>query len=231
MDLTPLLALLAFLPATTCILVAGYLASRLAPSWSLTTDLITALAVVLVIRALRMRWLTLQLYYYVKQLTKAEPFEAYKAQRRRYAITRRQRRAKRIAGSGVGGAADTGTHLPSHERIAAPGSWVRLLAPWWLIWPLRRHIGGAAIRWSPFCDRPDEAFRTRLKEEVAHFLGCDPNSLTHLRSLPLRFKVLAVRPGWADMTAVFVRRGVTAAPDRLPFGDLNASLPEPFDEH
>jgi len=225
-DLTPLIAAL---PTTACILVAGLLASRIAPSWSLATDLIMALAVVAAIRALRMRWLTLQLYYYVKQLTKAEPFEAYKAQRRRYAITRRQRRAKRIAGSG--GAPDTGTHLPSHERIAAPGSWVRLLAPWWLIWPLRRHIGGAAIRWSPFCDLPDEAFRTRLKEEVAHFLGCDPAGLTRLRSLPLRLKILAVRPGWADMTAVFVRRGVTEIPDRLPFQDAGGTLPEPFDEH
>ena len=130
-------------------------------------------AVVGFCRYWRVRTLTTQAFIHVKELTKAEQYEAYRAMRRRYFTTVRQTRRQRPLGRIVD---EGGMHPPTLIRVANPRHYVKLhFGP--LAWPRLQDIRSVTVHWTPLVQSPSQDFFNQLNEAVAHFLCVSPRAL------------------------------------------------------
>jgi len=130
-------------------------------------------AVFAIARYWRLRQFTTLAYLHVKDLTKAEQFEAYRAMRRRYFTAVRETRRKRPLGRIVD---EGGMHPPTLVRVANPRDYVKLhVGP--LPWPRLQDIRSVTVRWTPLVKFPSEDFFGELTEAVAHFLCVSPRAL------------------------------------------------------
>ncbi len=124
-------------------------------------------------RYLRMRHLTTEAFIHVKELTKAEQFEAYRAMRRKYFIAMRDFRRKRPLGRPID---EGGMHPPTLIRVASPRQYVKLqVGP--LPWPRLQDIRSVTVRWTPLVPSPNASFFEQLTEAVAHFLCVSPGAV------------------------------------------------------
>lgn len=121
----------------------------------------------------RVRRLTMQAFMHVKELTKAEQYEAYRAMRRRYFTSMRETRRKRPLGRIVD---EGGMHPPTLIRVANPRHYVKLqLGP--IPWPRLQDVRGVTVHWTPLVQFPSQEFFDQLTEAVAHFLCVSPRAL------------------------------------------------------
>ncbi|HZD00841.1 MAG TPA: hypothetical protein VFA46_11835 [Actinomycetes bacterium] len=136
--------------------------------------LVTVSAVaVLYARTWRVRHLTTEAFMHVKELTKAEQYEAYRAMRRRYSSSVRDMRRKRPLGRVID---EGGMHPPTLIRVAKPQRYVKLdVAP--VPWPRLQDIRSVTVRWTPLVQSPSDDFVNQLTEAVAHFLCLSPRAL------------------------------------------------------
>lgn len=135
--------------------------------------IVAAAAVFYIARQLRVRHLTADAFLHVKDLTKAEQFEAYKAMRRRYRVARREVRRRRPLGRMVD---EGGMMPPTVIRVANPRDYVKLnvgLMPW----PRIQDIRGVEVHWTPLVQTPSQEFFNNLREAVAHFLSVSPGAV------------------------------------------------------
>jgi hypothetical protein len=124
-------------------------------------------------RAWRVRRFTTEAFMHVKELTKAEQYEAYRAMRRRYHSTVRDVRRQRPLGRVID---EGGMHPPTLIRVARPQRYVKLdVAP--VPWPRLQDIRSVTVRWTPLVLSPSEEFVNQLTEAVAHFLCLSPHAL------------------------------------------------------
>ena len=106
-----------------------------------------------------MRHLTTEAFIHVKELTRAEQFEAYRAMRRRYFLAMRDFRRKRPLGRPVD---EGGMHPPTLIRVANPRHYVRLqFAPY--PWPRLQDIRSVTIRWTPLVQSPGSVPSSRCR--------------------------------------------------------------------
>jgi hypothetical protein len=141
-------------------------------------------------RQVRMRRLTTDAFMHVKDLIKAEQFEAYKAMRRRYRVARRETRRRRPLGRMVD---EGGMHPPTLIRVANPHDYVKLhVGP--LPWPRLQDIHSVTVRWTPLVQTPSAEFFNNLTEAVAHFLSVSPGAVVaHHPDLPRKKVTFALR--------------------------------------
>jgi hypothetical protein len=121
----------------------------------------------------RVRSLTTQAFMHVKELTKAEQYEAYRAMRRRYFTTVRETRRKRPLGRIVD---EGGMNPPTLIRVANPRQYVKLqFGP--VPWPRLQDVRSVTVHWTPLVQFPSQEFFNQLTEAVAHFLCVSPPAL------------------------------------------------------
>lgn len=121
----------------------------------------------------RLRYFTTQAFMHVKELTKAEQYEAHKAMRRRFFTTMRDVRRQRPLGRVID---EGGMHPPTLIRVARPQHYVKLrVAP--VPWPRLHDIRSVTIRWTPLVLSPSDEFVGQLTQAVAHFLCVSPRVL------------------------------------------------------
>ena len=130
-------------------------------------------AILAVGRYFRVRQLNLNAFMHVKELIRAEQFEAHKAMRRRFRTSvrdvRRQRPLGRIIDEG-------GMNPPTLIRVANPRHYVKLqFGP--LPWPRLQDIRSVTIHWTPLVPSPSQEFFDQLTAAVAHFLCVSPRAL------------------------------------------------------
>ena len=139
----------------------------------------------LVARWWRLHQFTTLAYIHVKELIKAEQFEAYRAMRRRYFLGVREARRKRPLGRIID---EGGMHPPTLIRVARPRDYVKLhVGP--LPWPRLQDIRSVTVRWTPLVPTPSPEFFSQLTDAVAHFLCVSPGALTSHRPDLYRKKI------------------------------------------
>jgi hypothetical protein len=158
--------------ALITLVVVALAMQAIGPGATLWWVAVAAAAFVLA-RGWRLRQFTTLAYMHVKDLIKAEQFEAYRAMRRRYFVTVRENRRKRPFGRIID---EGGMHPPTLIRVAKPGDYVKLrVGP--LPWPRLRDIRSVTVRWTPFVSSPSDDFFNQLTVAVAHFLCVRPGAL------------------------------------------------------
>jgi hypothetical protein len=124
-------------------------------------------------RYFRSRQLHLQAFMHVKELIKAESYEAHKAMRRRYRTAVRQTRRTRPLGRIVD---EGGMNPPTLIRVANPRQYVKLqFGP--MPWPRLQDIRSVTVHWTPLVLSPSEEFFDQLTSAVAHFLCVSPRAV------------------------------------------------------
>jgi hypothetical protein len=168
---SPAILVGAVVAVLTLVLVAVAV-GQLGPTTTFWLVALAALALVYA-RAWRVRHFTTEAFIHVKELTKAEQYEAYRAMRRRYFTSMRDLRRQRPLGRVID---EGGMHPPTLIRVARPQRYVKLeVAP--VPWPRLQDIRSVTVRWTPLVASPSDEFVKQLTEAVAHFLCLHPRAL------------------------------------------------------